>query len=427
MSTKRSGICTVIVVASLLTQSALIAQPAADKTGTTIASPERDLVSPLVARRLRAVHAIAELAEISEAQWNGLEQALKDKDPRVRHRVLKLYADHPAAAAKAIDELLPLMADAAPGEKSPVWVAAGEAIASVGPSVIPDLIRKLEPAVDEIVYRSACAALAKLGPASEPALQRLIVLLADDEIAVGPVLFVLQEIGPKAAPAVPLLIRRLDDEDFHRQYWTCRVLGAIGKESEPSIPKLLDLMKNGVTSVRRNAAMALGNIGISSDGVLNGLDAALRDPLAPVRQEALIALGKLGPKAARSLDKIKAIANDEGGSSQADAAWAWWRIAGDSKGAANVLLRELKGYGAPWDAARYLAEMAVAAEAIEPIIAILDEPRVETRVFAIKTLELIGPPASSAKAALLEMRKDPDADVREAAEKALVAIMRKDQ
>ena len=427
MSTKRSGIHSVFVVASVLTQSALFAQPAADKSDTTIGSPERDLVSPQVARRLRAVNAIAALAEISDGQWTGLEQALNDKDPRVRERVLQIYADHPAAAAKAIDKLLPLMADAAQGEKRPVWATAGEAIGAIGPSVIPDLIDKLEPAEDDIVYRSACAALMKLGPASEPALQRLIVLLANDEIDIGPVLFVLQEMGPKAAPAVALLIRRLDNQNFHRQYLTCRVLGAIGKEAEPSIPKLLDLLNNGFSSVKRHAARALGNIGISSNSVLKGLDAALRDPAAPVRQEALIALGKFGPKSARSLDKIKAIANHVGGSSQADAAWAWWRIEGESNGAAEVLLRELKGYGAPWDAARYLAEMAVAAEAIDRIIAFLDEPRIETRVYAINTLELIGPPASAAKAALFNMRKDPEAEVREAAERALVAIMRKDQ
>jgi HEAT repeat protein len=427
MSTTRIGIQACIVAASLIMLRPLTAQPAASPAQTTAERPEVDLASPLAARRVRAVNALAELSEISGPQWVSLQRALNDEEPRIRERVLQIYAAHPEAASKATRQLFPLMADQDQGERGPVWLAAGEAIAAIGPSVIPELIRRLEPANDITVYRSACAALAKFGPASEPALPRLIVLLSDDGFPVGPVLFVLQEMGPKAAPAVPPLIQRLDDQNFHHQYWTCRVLGAIGKQAEPSIPKLLDLLKNGVTSVRRNAAMSLGNIGIGSDKVVNGLDAALLDPIVPVRHEALIGLGKLGPKSVRSLGKIMAIANNTQASSQSDAAWAWWQIADKPDGAVDVLLRELKRPDAPWDASRYLAEIAVAANAIERIVLVLDEPLAETRVFAIETLALIGPPASSAEEALKQLQNDPEVGVREAARKALTAIQGHDK
>ena len=77
---------------------------------------------------------------------------------RIRERVLQIYAAHPEAASKATRQLFPLMADQDQGERGPVWLAAGEAIAAIGPSVIPELIRRLEPANDITVYRSACAA-----------------------------------------------------------------------------------------------------------------------------------------------------------------------------------------------------------------------------------------------------------------------------
>lgn len=380
------------------------------------------LSSPLVGARVRALRALASQADISDELWPIVSTALDDEASAVRQKAFRLYAAHPAAAKATVDRLLEKMADDGSADGEPVWVASAAAIVAVGPSVIGKLVQRLDPEKNETEYRAACAALSEFGSAATPALDRLIAVISKDDDIIGPALFVIQKIGPKAAPAVPALIARLEDENFHHQYWACRALGAIGRQAEPSVPKLIDLLKNGVTSVRRNAAMALGEIGVASDPVLDDLTKALTDPIAPVRQEALLALGKFGPKSARALDRITEMATAERGSSQSDAALAWWQIDNQSDAAIEVLFRELKRRDAPWDAARHLAKVAERAGVIERITEMLDEPNEETRIYVIETIEQIGPPARFAKARLKSLLNDPVIDVREAAAKAILAV-----
>lgn len=380
------------------------------------------LVSPQVAARSRALTQLAAQPELSAEIWAVVHSGLDDDASIVRQKVFRLYAAHPEAAKKAADRILKKMGDNGRVDGEPVWLAAAHAVAAIGPSVIEKLLPLLEPEKDDSEYRAACAALSEFGAQAEPALDRLIAIVENEDDVIGPALFTIQKIGPKAALAVPVLIVRLEDENFHHQYWACQALAAIGKQAEPSIPKLVDLVENGVTSVRRHAAIALGKIGVASDPVLDVLTEALTDPTAPVRQEALLALANFGAKSERALEKITEMALNKNGSSQSDAAWAWWQIDNQSDEAVEVLLRELKRKHAPWDASRHLAKVARKAYVVERIADMLDETNLETRVYVVETLEKIGPPAKFAKARLTSLLNDPEIEVREAAARAIIAV-----
>jgi len=136
----------------------------------------------------------------------------------------------------------------------------------------------------------------------------------------------------------------------------------------------------------------------------------------------VLALANFGAKSERALDKITEMALDKNGSSQSDAAWAWWQIDNQSDAAVEVLLRELKRRDAPWDASRHLAKVAQRAYVVERIADMLDESNPETRMYVIETLEKIGPPAKFAKARLRSLLNDPEIEVREAAARAIIAV-----
>jgi HEAT repeat protein len=392
--------------------------PAAESTAAESTAAEN--------RRAAALAELSKFEELDAEQWKTLSAMLDDEVPEFRIRTLRIYAKHPAQAALDSKKLLGKMSDDQWGLKEPVWQAAGKALAAIGESIVPQLIARLDPS-DDAQYRAACVALGELGPQAKPALRRLTLLIVDPQVPLGPALHAVQHIGPDAWPAVSAIMERMDDESFHHQYFCCRALGAIGRQAEPSIPKLLQMLETGVAHVRRHAAIALGQIGIGSPEVVHGLVGALSDKLAPVRKEAIVSLGRLGRPGTPGVPRLREIAENPKGSSQADAAWALWKIgadASDSTLAVEVLFRELRGMGAPWDASLYLSQVATEAKVIPRIIALLDDENEETVLYVIETLGKIGPDANGALPQLKRLATKTDSDISAAAQLAIENIQK---
>ncbi len=211
----------------------------------------------------------------------------------------------------------------------PVWVAAGEALAKMGPDGIA-LLTQLVESDDPLLARAAALGLHFAGPRGAPAVPALMRLLSkNDPFTRREAICALQGIGPAAKDAVPLLIKMLDSDDFHTQYWACRALAAIGPEAKPAVPVLVVLTRDGVTSVRRNAAAALGHIGpaIGPDG-LAALRAALQDPTEAVREQAVLALGRLGTFAVEVVPDLEKAVRGAAVQCRAYGAVAIWKITG---------------------------------------------------------------------------------------------------
>ena len=233
-------------------------------------------------------------------------------------------------------------------------------------------------------------------------------------------------IGPAAKDAVPVLIRQLDSDDFHTQYWACRVLGRIGRPAaNPAVPRLIELTQSGVSSVRGNAAAALGEMGPSAGAeIVDPLIAALKDGSFTVRQRAAVALGKLGTFANRAGPALEEAVGNERFAARCEAAAALILTTGQREQALKVLLDELQRVDSPMSAVEAFQRLGPQAEDTVPQLKeLLHAESAETRWCAVLALDAIGPAARAALADLDALADDEDEDVRDAA-KQLAARLR---
>lgn len=163
------------------------------------------------------------------------------------------------------------------------------------------------------------------------ALDIIIDILSQDDWRATIMLDILINFGPHAAKALNVVQKYLDHQNFHLQYWACRVIGAVGPDAKYLVPKLVEKYKNGVLSVRRNAALALGKIGSAiGNDVLNLLIQGLDDTIYyQIRSTSAIALGTLGTFAKIAIPKLIDSFNNPNKSIEFESAIAIWRINND--------------------------------------------------------------------------------------------------
>jgi HEAT repeat protein len=239
------------------------------------------------------------------------------------------------------------------------------------------------------------------------------------------VLNTLVAIGPAARQAIPAVRKKLTSDDFHTQYWACRVRGAIGPEAAVATDQLLALVEHASTSVRRNAAAALGNIGPAVGAkAVPVLVRALADRSQVVREQAVIALGKLKPLSASAVPALEAALQEPQGTfgPRSEAAKTLWLLAPQSPLPAPVLIAELRSKQEPWTASRILGDLGPAIGVVDQVIAVLGHPDCEMRLYAAEALGAMGAAAQKALPQLEPLLQDEDEEVRAAAAAALRAI-----
>ena len=380
---------------------------------------------------LAALEEFVEPSEAALAAVAELRAGLKDSDPRIQAAAAAALGRLTAQPDVLLPKLLALFDQPAATPLGPLAYVAAEAVANYGPRAVPllqDAVRDDQPQV----RRSAALTICLLGPEAREVVPALIEAFADADLGTRrPFLMnALLCTREHALPALPLMREFLDDEDFHTQYWACRVLAALGPQAAPAAPRLIELVADGVTSVRRNAALALGQIGpaIGAAG-LQVLIRALRDPSQIVREDAVIALGNLGrPFAEPAIGEVEAVlAEDANFAARSQAARTLWVLKPDSELPPRVLLEQLQGKNEPWVAAQVLAQFAADMDVIDDVADLLEHADPETRVFAAGVLGALGPPAAHTADRLKTLLEDPNADVREVAREALQALQAADE
>lgn len=95
-------------------------------------------------------------------------------------------------------------------------------------------------------------------------------------------------LGPKAELAVEPLSRALADEDWRVRRIACETLGSIGPPAKSAIGPLLKVLEDQRNNdwVRSNAALALARIGPQTEAVVGALSSALKDGSERVRNAA---------------------------------------------------------------------------------------------------------------------------------------------
>jgi HEAT repeat protein len=241
---------------------------------------------------------------------------------------------------------------------------AARALARIGRSAVPPLIRALQGADRKkgaVARRGVAMALGLIGPEAKNAIPALVEALSDaDPLVRGEAAVALSRIDPTADGVVAALSRALADSDY---------------------------------GVRNNVAKALGRCGPAAKPALAALKKTLRDQKKEVRWAAFEATARIGPQAAAVL--IEALG---------DGSDAWHR-----KHAARAL--------------GSIGPKGRQAERVAALIIALRDSDAEVRREVVWSLALIGPAAGSAATGLQKARdSDPDYVVRHAAGEALKRI-----
>ena len=224
-----------------------------------------------------------------------------------------------SAAARAISDIrpgprvmVPLIEKALQDAKPEVAENALNALASLGPVAVPNLIKalKYEKARPAVAY-----ILGRMGPKAEPAAPMLAGLLNDaDRKTRREAAIALAKIGPAAKRAVPALIKALEARGEGQDYGPAYALGSIGPAAVEAKPALIKAMSGKDETLALFSAWALAMIDPADAEVAKKsvplLRIGLADSEAGIRHQAVVALGKLGPLAKPAAEALKEAQRD---------------------------------------------------------------------------------------------------------------------
>jgi HEAT repeat protein len=389
--------------------------------------------------RLAAIAALASFAVglcWSQGLWAGLwsdrslEQLLLDcqsKDDRVRIDAILELGRHPEYLPKSLEGIYPALMQS----DEVIRFAAENAVRALGKNLVPDL-QPLLTAVDSKKYTEGCVYLTILGLEGREYIPALIQRLDSDSFPdLMSTLFALGAMGQEAAPAYDKLVKLLDvpDKQFNIQVRVCHVFGNLGDIAKPAIPRLMKLADEGVPSARTAAYVTLGMLGPSPDHDIVGLLMKRLDSFYLLDKErALIGLGYLGANAKPALEKIEGLLRDPGKSCQAEAAYAYWKISGESEKPLRTLDQCLDSYDFRLTAVERAGDMgAVSVSLLPKMLKFLDEAdEFALHEAVILACGRMGPAAEDAIPRLQAvLGSEQDYQLRETARKALQAIKAK--
>ena len=302
--------------------------------------------------------------------------------------------------------------------------AASQAIVDLGANAVPHLKPFLE-SEDFKTYALGCEACRVIGkPCSVYVPLLLKRLRTGDDRFRGPAIGAMAGFGKAALPAMDEITAALGDKKFMTQVYACKVLASMGRDAKPAGPQLVVLAETGNPSARSWATIALGAIGpVEEYDVVEILDGKLDDFLLLDKQRALQGLALIGPPARAALPNIKRLMADKSKSCPHDAAYAYWKVTGDSEGASVALVDLLEDVDYVADTIEILGDMGPAAkESVPKLVVLLSSTEDHLREGAALALGAIGPDAKSALPALERAKSDPDLLIRSAAQRAIQEI-----
>jgi HEAT repeat protein len=350
------------------------------------------------------VDALGEIGPGAKAAIPALLRAVQDRDIQFRCRAMHALGKVGAGHEVVIRTLAKMLLEDKTG---PGRQASAEALRQMGPKAklaIPSLRRVLQEK-SEWSREAAIRVLAAIGPDAVPALTEAVQVPRDRDWVVR----AFAQMGPRAATAVSPLQEMLEkSKDVDVRLTVVQVLRIIGPEAVPALVRAL--RRDADLGVRRQAAYALGTIGRDAEPAIPDLMEALRDPdLGPVAGQAL---GRMGPKAAAPL---LAVLHDKSSKVRGYAYNALEQLGPALKPVIPDLVRQLKGDEATRTATARLLHMI----GPDTIPALLTAMRDKEDTYAWLVIGQLGPKATGALPALLDLLKDKEPVVRQRAARAL--------
>ena len=421
----------VALQAALLDESAAVrslATTALGMLGTEAATTQATLITLLQTDtdlvRVQVALALAKISPSEPGVIAALTTALSDPNAEVRIATATALGEFRASAASAVPAIVSLLQD----RNDDVRAAAAAAISRIGVKCdesTQSLVEGLTSS-DNMVRAQTAESLGRIGSVAETAAPALAEALSDDnDLVRAKAAEALGRIGQAAAPAaVPGLMRLLRDEDNWVRALAAEALGEMGIAAEDAAPALLRSIRHSNPHVRANAAEALGKLRVRSSRTV--LEQACKDDDVLVRTKAVWALSTIGPLTTSSQKSILAATSDPGPEVRAAAADAIASHSTDWPDALNALL-PLISDGNTDVAIRAMQALhkfetypEAAIEAVTQRLNGNQDSHVQS--VAALTISRMGSIAAQAGDELARIALSGDAEVREAAMRALAVL-----
>ncbi len=349
--------------------------------------------------------------DISTSNPTELLAIATDKNnPKQLEAILRFAED--SAMRQNEKELVPAMARMTMDEKGQLYhIAAGIVLSKIGAGGAEHL-RPLMESTNSLEVSMACTALRDMGGASTflPEIRKL--LTSGDSYGRMQALVALQGSDEGIMEALDDIVYTLSDEDFNVKGMACRVLARLGPDAIDAVEPVYQVFKNGVTPSERSlAAIALGAMGPNTkvdttEELANNLDAFVNHE----KQRSLQGLASMGPEALAAADRVRTVMRNKQ-SVMHNAAYALWRITGETEEPLQVLATAIDDLSIADEALEVINQMGpAAAPLVDKLVEQLESPEVELKEQIVIALGSIGPEAHSALGALKEFANDAQND-----------------
>ncbi len=205
---------------------------------------------------------------------DDLIKQLKSTNTRLRGEAVEKLEAHGPAAAKAVDALMPLLADKYPS----IRLETSFALAKIGSAALPALRKGLSDPEKKI--QMGCAlTLGHMGSQAAAAIPDLKKLLSGPELALsGHAAQAIWRIDPgQAAEVVPALARVLKSKEPAERMGALSTLSQIGTAARGAVDEIRPLLEDPEAQIRLSAALTLWNLDPKQKGIVSVLAASLTD------------------------------------------------------------------------------------------------------------------------------------------------------
>ena len=274
---------------------------------------------------------------------------------------------------------------------------------------------------DDLEYVTGCSAIKSIGkPAASwlPTLTKNLESYQNKDTDLRRLVWTLEAINgleDEAAPLVDEVAKLIDHKNIKVPVLVCKIISNNGAVSKSHGPTLAAKLEKGPPSVRSWAATALGAIGKHEDyDVLELLSKKLDAFLLIEKQRALEGMAFLGEDAKTKLPEIEKLMRDKSKSAMCSAAYAHWRVTGNSDKAIETLKSLLHSRSFADEAIQTIGRFGAEAKSLVPDLKIqLNSIEPVRRENAIWALGDIGKDAAPAIEQLKKISKsDKDAGIR---------------
>lgn len=344
-----------------------------------------------------ALAAVVEMGASGREAMPALVCALEHESPEARWLALLALA---GVIGPGDGDLIPQLVELTRDPSPQVQAVALKALKAMGPVCAPALVEMIVTGSAE-ECRMATWALVDLEHEAAPLLPDLASIVASEgeDHRREAACLVLQEVGADHPDVViPALAAALHDTSWGLRWRAARALGKLG---EPAVPALVEVLDDEDPAVRRSAAEALGEMGEIASPAIPALVEMLEHPAWQSQDAAAAALGAIGPAAADAAPLLL----DRLATGPLVLAASSARALG-SIAAPGSVEAVLEGFGEADPTHRPFFPAALghmgpdAIDAMEALVAMLEDPSPDVRSRAAWALGELGPPAAGAAPAL---------------------------